>query len=74
MLAALAGSGIGGPRWTFEGFLPRSGRERRERLARIAADERGAVIYEAANRTAATLADLAEACGAGATRGTCAAS
>ena len=29
---------IAGPRWSFEGFLPRSGRERRERLARIAAD------------------------------------
>ena len=31
-----------GPRWGFEGFLPRRGRERRERLARIAADARGA--------------------------------
>jgi 16S rRNA (cytidine1402-2'-O)-methyltransferase len=59
----LAASGVAGPRWTFEGFLPRSGRERRERLARIAADERGAVIYEAPNRAASTLADLATACG-----------
>ena len=41
VLAAVAGSGVAGPRWSFEGFLPRSGRERRERLARIAADERG---------------------------------
>ena len=24
--------GVAGPRWSFEGFLPRSGRERRERL------------------------------------------
>jgi 16S rRNA (cytidine1402-2'-O)-methyltransferase len=63
VLAAIAGSGVAGPRWTFEGFLPRSGRERRERLARIAADERGAVVYEAPGRFAATLADLAAACG-----------
>ena len=48
-------SGVAGPRWTFEGFLPRSGRERRERLARIAADERGTVVYEAPGRVAATL-------------------
>jgi len=63
VLAAVVGSGLAGPRWTFEGFLPRSGRERRERLARIAADERGAVIFEAPTRTTATLADLAAACG-----------
>jgi 16S rRNA (cytidine1402-2'-O)-methyltransferase len=63
VLAALAASGIAGPRWSFEGFLPRSGRERRERLARLAADERGAVLFEAPGRMAATLADLARTCG-----------
>ena len=63
VLAAVAASGVAGPRWAFEGFLPRSGRERRERIARIAADERGTVIYEAPGRVAATLRDLAEACG-----------
>ncbi|OGO59060.1 MAG: 16S rRNA (cytidine(1402)-2'-O)-methyltransferase [Chloroflexi bacterium RBG_16_72_14] len=63
VLAALAGSGVAGPRWSFEGFLPRSGRERRERLARIAADERGTVLFESPGRTAATLADLAAVCG-----------
>ena len=55
VLAAVAASGVAGPRWSFEGFLPRSGRERRERLARIAADERGTVLYEAPGRVAATL-------------------
>jgi 16S rRNA (cytidine1402-2'-O)-methyltransferase len=60
---AVAASGVAGPRWTFEGFLPRSGRERRKRLAAIAADERGCVVFEAPGRVAATLADLAEACG-----------
>jgi len=64
VLAVVAASAVAGPRWSFEGFLPRSGRERRERLARIAADERGTVIYEAPGRVAATLLDLAAACGA----------
>jgi len=64
VLAAVAGSGVAGPRWAFEGFLPRSGRARHERLARIAADDRGTIVYEAPTRVAATLRDLAEACGA----------
>ena len=63
VLSAVVASGIAGPRWSFEGFLPRSGRDRRERIARIAADERGTVIYEAPTRVAATLRDLAAACG-----------
>jgi 16S rRNA (cytidine1402-2'-O)-methyltransferase len=64
VLAAIVASGVAGPRWSFEGFLPRRGRERRARLARIAADERGCVVYEAPGRVAATLGDLAAACGA----------
>lgn len=63
VLAAIAASGVAGPRWSFEGFLPRSGRERRDRIARIAADERATVVYEAPGRVAATLAELAAACG-----------
>ncbi len=63
VLAALVASGIPAPRWAFEGFLPRRGRERRERMARIAADERATVLFEAPGRTAATLRDLAGACG-----------
>jgi 16S rRNA (cytidine1402-2'-O)-methyltransferase len=63
VLAAIVASGVAGPRWAFEGFLPRSGRERRQRLSRIAADERGCVVYEAPGRVAATLRDLAAACG-----------
>jgi 16S rRNA (cytidine1402-2'-O)-methyltransferase len=64
VLAAVSASGIAGPRWAFEGFLPRSGRERRERLARVAGDARGTVVYEAPGRIVATLIDLAAACGA----------
>jgi 16S rRNA (cytidine1402-2'-O)-methyltransferase len=61
--AAVAASGVAGPRWSFEGFLPRSGTERRSRLARIAADERGTVLFEAPARVAATLRALGAACG-----------
>jgi 16S rRNA (cytidine1402-2'-O)-methyltransferase len=64
VLAALVASGMAAAHWTFEGFLPRSGRERRERLARIAADDRACVIYEAPSRITVTLADLAAAVGA----------
>jgi 16S rRNA (cytidine1402-2'-O)-methyltransferase len=59
----VAASGLAGPRWSFEGFLPRSGRERRERLDRIASDERGTILYEAPGRVAGTLRALAVACG-----------
>lgn len=64
VLAAVVASGVAGPRWAFEGFLPRSGRERRERVARIVADERATILFEAPGRVAATLQDLAAA-GAG---------
>jgi 16S rRNA (cytidine1402-2'-O)-methyltransferase len=63
--AAISATGIAGPRWIFEGFLPRKGRERRERLAALAADGRGAVVFEAPDRLASTLADLAAVCGEG---------
>ena len=63
VLAAVAASAIAGPRWTFEGFLPRAGRERRERLARIANDDRGTVVFEAPTRLATTLRDLTATCG-----------
>jgi 16S rRNA (cytidine1402-2'-O)-methyltransferase len=65
VLAALVASAIPSPRWGFEGFLPRKGRERRERLARIARDDRATVIFEAPARAARTLHDLAAACGDG---------
>jgi 16S rRNA (cytidine1402-2'-O)-methyltransferase len=63
VLAALVASGIPAARWTFEGFLPRRGRERTARIARIATDERATVLFEAPARTPATLRDLAAACG-----------
>jgi 16S rRNA (cytidine1402-2'-O)-methyltransferase len=63
VLAALVASGLATDRFCFEGFLPRSGRERADRLAAVAAERRTSVLFEAPVRTAATLRDLAVACG-----------
>ena len=60
---ALTISGLPTARFVFEGFLPRSGRDRTARLAGIAAEPRTVVLYEAPHRIARTLADLREACG-----------
>jgi 16S rRNA (cytidine1402-2'-O)-methyltransferase len=62
-LAALVVSGLATGRFVFEGFLPRKGSGRTERLAVVAAESRTAVLYEAPHRLARTLADLADACG-----------
>lgn len=64
VLAALVASGVAGARWSFEGFLPRGGTDRRRVIGGIAADERATVIYEAGGRVLETLRDLASACGA----------
>lgn len=63
-VAAVA-SGLldGSGRFCFEGFLPRKGGERTARLAEVAAERRTVVVYEAPQRVAATLADLAAVCG-----------
>ena len=63
LLAAVVASGVAGPRWSFEGFLPRSGSERRIVIGALAADLRASGIYEAGNRVAATLRDLVDAAG-----------
>ena len=63
LLAAVVASGVAGARWNFEGFLPRSGADRQRAIGTLAADLRASVIYEAGNRVAATLRDLAEAAG-----------
>lgn len=60
---ALVLSGLPTSRYVFEGFLPRSGRDRAERLAEIAAEHRTVVLYEAPHRIQRTLDDLREACG-----------
>jgi 16S rRNA (cytidine1402-2'-O)-methyltransferase len=62
-LAALVVSGLPTGRFVFEGFLPRKGAGRTERLAAVAREPRTVVLYEAPHRLARTLADLAGACG-----------
>jgi 16S rRNA (cytidine1402-2'-O)-methyltransferase len=62
-VTALVASGLPTGRFAFEGFLPRSGAARRERLAAVAREERTVVLYEAPHRLDRTLGDLAEACG-----------
>jgi 16S rRNA (cytidine1402-2'-O)-methyltransferase len=64
--AALAGlvlSGLPTQRFVFEGFLPRKGSGRTERLAAVKAEPRTVVLYEAPHRLRQTLADLCQACG-----------
>ncbi len=62
-LAALVASGLPTGRFVFEGFLPRKGSGRAERLAAVAAEPRTIVIFEATHRLARTLDDLASVCG-----------
>jgi len=58
LLAALVASGISAERFTFYGFLARSGRERREALDEIASLRHTAVVYEAPGRVTDTLGEL----------------
>src|SRR5689334_8215492 len=61
---ALALSGLPTDRFCFEGFPPRKPGERRALFARLAAEPRTLVFFEAPHRIAGTLADLAAAFGA----------
>jgi 16S rRNA (cytidine1402-2'-O)-methyltransferase len=59
VVAALVISGLPTDRFCVEGFLPRKGGERRDRVAALMADGRTTVLLEAPGRVAATLAELA---------------
>ena len=56
---ALSAAGISGDRYLFLGFLPRKGGERQRLLRRAADEEWSVVLFEAAPRLGALLADLA---------------
>ncbi len=63
-LTALVVSGLATDRWCFEGFLPRTGRARAERLAAVAAEtDRAVVVFESPYRVQRLLDDLAATCG-----------
>ena len=66
--AALAVSGLHADRYLFLGFLPRKGSDRRRLLDTIATSEWTVVLFEAPNRVAELLEDLAAASGGGADR------
>jgi 16S rRNA (cytidine1402-2'-O)-methyltransferase len=63
-LAALVVSGLPTDRFVVEGFLPRSGADRRRRLADLRAETRTIVLYEAPHRLVRTLHDLVSIVGA----------
>ena len=57
-LSALVASGLDTDRFLFLGFVPRTGRERREVLSEIAASRHTTIVYESPNRLADTLGEL----------------
>ncbi len=57
-VAALVISGLPTDRFVFEGFLPRSGRRRSERLESLAAEPRTTVLFESPKRVVGLLKDL----------------
>lgn len=59
--AAVSASGLVEGAFRFVGFLPRSGDDRREAIARMAADPDAQVLFDSPNRLGATLVDLAAA-------------
>ena len=63
LVMALVISGFDTTRFVFEGFLPRSGRDRTARVAEVASERRTIVLYEAPHRVQRTINDLANACG-----------
>ena len=60
---AVSVSGFEGDRYLFLGFVPRKGPERQRLLTRAAQEEWPTVFFEAPNRLAGLLADLAELAG-----------
>jgi 16S rRNA (cytidine1402-2'-O)-methyltransferase len=63
VITALALAGFGADRFVFEGFLPRKGRERSERLAAIAVETRPVVLFISPHRLLEDLEAIEEAVG-----------
>jgi 16S rRNA (cytidine1402-2'-O)-methyltransferase len=63
VVSALVISGLPTDRFVFEGFLPRSGKARSQRLQALVGDPRTIVLFESPKRVEATLSDLLSACG-----------
>ena len=63
LIAALVVSGLSTSRFCFEGFLPRKGTARAQRLTEVAAEVRTTIVFEAPHRVRQTVSDLAAAAG-----------
>jgi 16S rRNA (cytidine1402-2'-O)-methyltransferase len=61
--SAIALAGFGGDGFVFEGFLPKKGKARTQRLQRIANEDRPVVLFVSPHRFEADLADLASTSG-----------
>jgi len=62
-VAALVVSGLPTGRFAFEGFLPRRGSGRGERVEALRAEQRTTILYEAPHRVRQTVAELADTLG-----------
>jgi 16S rRNA (cytidine1402-2'-O)-methyltransferase len=58
VIVAVTVSGLPAQRFVMEGFLPRRGRDRQDRLDELAVEKRTIVLYEAPHRLVRTLSDL----------------
>ncbi len=65
LIAALSVAGLPTDRFRFEGFLPRKGAARRDRLQKLEAEPATLVFYESSHRVAETLGDMVEVLGGG---------
>ncbi len=63
IVAALCCSGLQADAFLFDGFLPRKGKERRERFVALQNETRTLVFFETPHRLVASLADAAKALG-----------
>jgi len=63
LAAAVSISGLDEPRFIFEGFLPRKGAKRRQRLRELSPDARAIVVFEAPHRLLECLRDMEQMLG-----------
>jgi 16S rRNA (cytidine1402-2'-O)-methyltransferase len=63
VITALSVSGLPSDRFTFEGFLPAKSGQRKNRLERLAQEDRTMIFYEAPHRILECLNDVAEVFG-----------
>ncbi len=63
VVSAVALAGFGGDRFVFEGFLPRKGKERSERLSRIGGEDRPVILFVSPHRLLADLESIAAVTG-----------